>query len=31
VMRDGVVVATDEDRREIGDELDRAIRAIWEE
>jgi formiminoglutamate deiminase len=31
VMRDGVVVATADDRRDIGVELDRAIRAIWEE
>jgi cytosine/adenosine deaminase-related metal-dependent hydrolase len=31
VMRDGVFVATADDRRDIGVELDRAIRAIWEE
>jgi formiminoglutamate deiminase len=31
VMRDGVVVATEDDRREIGSDLDRAIRAIWED
>jgi formiminoglutamate deiminase len=31
VMRDGVVVATADDRRDIGAELDRVIRSIWED
>jgi formiminoglutamate deiminase len=30
VIRDGVLVATADDRREIGAELDRVIRSIWE-
>ena len=31
VVRDGRVVATAEDRRQVGADLDRAIRAIWED
>jgi len=31
VMREGVVVSTSEDRRAVGVELDRVVRAIWEE
>jgi cytosine/adenosine deaminase-related metal-dependent hydrolase len=31
VVRDGVVVATAEDRRRAGAELDRVVRRIWED
>ncbi|MGI8645464.1 MAG: formimidoylglutamate deiminase, partial [Nocardioides sp.] len=31
VVRDGRVVATAEDRRQIGEELDAAIRRVWED
>jgi cytosine/adenosine deaminase-related metal-dependent hydrolase len=31
VVRDGVLVATQDDRRSVGADLDRAVRSVWED